>query len=63
MVKIVTFFLIAMAVLAMFGRLRLPGLSRRKDTSHLPKPELCETCGRYSLRGGRCTQCNGSDGA
>ena len=58
MLKIVTLFLAFMAVLAMFGRLRLPGLTRRKDGG-LPKPRLCPECGRYNLRGGPCRHCNG----
>jgi hypothetical protein len=44
--KIVTLFLIAMGVMAMFGKLRLPkpGRSRRK----------CPKCGRYKIGKGAC---------
>ena len=52
--KIVTLFLVFMAVLAMFGRLRLPGTRRGQG---LPKPRLCPDCGRYNLRGGPCRHC------
>ena len=54
MVKVVTFFLIFMIILAMFGRLRLPGMKRGKG---LPKPRVCPECGRYNLRGGDCPHC------
>ena len=54
MLKIVTLFLAFMAVLAMFGRLRLPGLKRGQD---LPKPRRCKSCGRFVLRGGPCRDC------
>lgn len=46
-VKIVILFLAAMAVLAMLGRLRIPGarqLSSRK----------CKVCGRYRIGKGPC---------
>lgn len=57
MFKIVSLFLIFMAVLAMFGRLRLPGIGRKGDAKGLPKPRLCPECGRYNLRGGPCRHC------
>ncbi len=41
MVKVVTLFLVAMIVLAMFGRLRIPKI--RKDA--LSKPKKCKNCG------------------
>jgi hypothetical protein len=55
MLKIVTLFLVFMAVLAMFGRLRLPKMKRGQD---LPKPRLCKSCGRFMLRGGPCRECD-----
>jgi len=66
MLKIVSLFLIGMAVLALFGRLRLPGglrdmkerLSRRSGPSGLPKPSTCRRCGRINLRGGTCPHCD-----
>lgn len=58
-VKIVMLFLVFMALLAMFGRLRLPKITRRHG---LPKPRLCKTCGRYNLRGGPCPHCDEGQG-
>lgn len=54
MVKFVTFFLIAMLVLAMFGRLRVPGTKGRG----LKKPGKCPRCGRYRIGPGKC-DCEG----
>jgi len=67
MFKIVTLFLIFIAVLAMFGRLhwlRISGKSGRKGgrSSGLPKPRLCPSCGRYNLRGGPCRTCQDDAG-
>lgn len=59
MLKIVTLFLVFMAVLAMFGRLRLPKITKRNG---LPKPRLCKTCRRYNLRGGPCPHCSEGQG-
>lgn len=62
MLKIVSLFLIGMAVLAMFGRLKLPAsikrLFQRRDESGLPKPRTCRVCGRMNLRGGDCPDCS-----
>ena len=55
-IKIATFFLIGMAVLAMFGRLRWPGGARRRRD--LPKPTTCARCGQINLTGGRCPTCD-----
>lgn len=57
MLKIVTLFLVFMAVLAMFGRLRLPKLPKLRRTD-LPKPRLCKSCGQYVLKGGSCPNCD-----
>ncbi len=46
-VKIVFLFLIAMGVLAMFGRLRLPGRDRLASRK-------CPKCGRYRIGKGPC---------
>ncbi|MDH3262998.1 MAG: hypothetical protein OEM24_03255 [Paracoccaceae bacterium] len=52
LVKIITFFLIGMAVLAMFGRLRFP---RRRPKADLPpKPRKCPDCGAYVIGKGPC---------
>jgi hypothetical protein len=48
-----------MAVLAMFGRLRVPKLPKITRRHGLPKPRLCRTCGRYNLKGGPCPHCDG----
>jgi len=47
MIKIVTFFLIGMMVLAMFGRLKLPGQKRLSSAK-------CPSCGRYKIGRGPC---------
>jgi hypothetical protein len=47
LVKVVVLFLVAMAVLAMFGRLRLPRLGR-KDA------RKCTRCGRFLIGKGPC---------
>lgn len=67
MLKIVSLFLIFMAVLAMFGRLRWPkigGKTGKDDGARggLPKPRLCPDCGRYNLRGGPCRTCQNGQG-
>ncbi len=55
-VKIVILFLIAMGVLAMFGRLRLPGRGGRGRLKTRP----CPHCGRPRLGRGPC-DCGGGD--
>ena len=45
--KIVSLFLVVMAVLAMFGKLRLPGAKRL--ASH-----RCPSCGRFRIGKGAC---------
>ena len=61
--KIVRLFLVFMAVLAMFGRLRVPPSlkNRFKRGQDLPKPRLCNSCGRYVVSGGQC-ECEGGHG-
>jgi len=59
LVKIVTFFLIGIAVLAMFGKLRLPKgarrLGRRDEQDKLPpKPGKCRHCGAFKVGPGPC---------
>lgn len=46
-VKIVTLFLVFMAVLAMFGRLRFPGQKRLAAAR-------CARCGRFRMGRGPC---------
>ena len=47
-VKIVTFFLIGMVVLAMFGKLRFPGQQKLQSMK-------CRGCGRYRIGKGPCS--------
>ena len=54
MVKIISLFLIAMVVLAIFGRLRLPGLGKRKGRSQIKEARKCPDCGTYVLEPGPC---------
>lgn len=51
-VKIVFLFLIAMGVLAMFGRLRFPGQNRLSSRK-------CPKCGRFRIGKGPC-DCGGA---
>jgi uncharacterized membrane protein YfcA len=53
LVKIVTLFLIAMAVLAMFGRLKMPRIGRKKET-RLQGRKSCPRCGRFLIGKGDC---------
>lgn len=48
LVKIVSLFLIGMAVLAMFGKLRMPGKKK------LSAPRKCRKCGGFILGRGPC---------
>jgi hypothetical protein len=56
LVKVVTFFLIGIAVLAMFGRLRWPGGARKigKSGPRPRKPRTCKACGSYIIGDGPC---------
>ena len=47
LIKIVSIFLLAMVVLAMFGRLRLPGRDRMAT-------RRCTRCGRFRIGKGPC---------
>jgi len=53
-VKVVILFLVFMAVLAMFGRLRFPG-QKRLDAGRCPR------CGRFRLGKGPCSCGKGGD--
>lgn len=50
-IKIVTLFLIFMGVLAMFGKLRIPGARWGRKTLDNRK---CRSCGRYKIGKGPC---------
>ncbi|MFD3189863.1 hypothetical protein ACFMPD_06250 [Sedimentitalea sp. HM32M-2] len=54
-IKIVSLFLIAMAVLAMFGKLRFPGKGRLDAAK-------CPSCGRYRIGKGPCACGHGGTG-
>jgi hypothetical protein len=47
-VKVVSLFLIGMVILAMMGRLRIPGAKRLKSAK-------CKKCGRYRIGKGPCS--------
>lgn len=49
-IKIMSLFLVGMAVLAMFGKLRLPG----GKTLSLNRPKKCPKCGRHIIGKGPC---------
>jgi hypothetical protein len=50
--KIISLFLVVIAILGMFGKWRIPKLGRTK----LGKlsPAKCPSCGRYRIGRGRC---------
>lgn len=53
MVKIFSLFLVAMAVLALFGRLRFPGAGKGRGPKRLGGAR-CPTCGRPRIGAGPC---------
>ncbi len=55
MVKAVTFFLVAIVILAIFGRLRLPGQNRLAARK-------CPACGRFRIGRGSCACGKGEKG-
>ena len=54
MVKVVTFFLIGMIILAMLGRLRLPKFGSRNGKTRIRDARKCPKCGSYILHAGDC---------
>ena len=48
MVKVVSLFLIGMMVLAIFGRLKVPGAKKLASRK-------CKGCGRYRIGSGPCS--------
>ncbi|MEM1373532.1 MAG: hypothetical protein AAGF78_04010 [Pseudomonadota bacterium] len=52
-VKIVTLFLIVIAVMAMFGRLRFPHLPGMEKVRKLASKK-CPSCGRHRIGKGPC---------
>jgi len=53
-VKAVTFFLIGMVVLAMFGRLRIPKINNPLKRDKIQNATKCPKCGSYILGKGPC---------
>ncbi|MBZ0128953.1 MAG: hypothetical protein K8F59_07540 [Rhodobacteraceae bacterium] len=53
-IKAVSLFLIAMLVLAMFGKLRMPKIGGRKSSDKTLKARKCRKCGSYILGEGPC---------
>lgn len=54
MVKVVSLFLIGMLVLAMFGKLRLPKLPKRKPRKTIEAAGKCSKCGAYKIGDAPC---------
>jgi hypothetical protein len=54
LIKIITIFLIGIAVLAMFGRLRLPKLKNPLRRDGQLNASKCNKCGSYILGQGPC---------
>ncbi|MEM8788798.1 MAG: hypothetical protein AAGE76_11100 [Pseudomonadota bacterium] len=59
LVKIVTFFLIGMAILAMLGRLRMPKIGQRR-AHRIKTAKKCPACGGYKIGAGSCSCGNGT---
>ncbi|MCL4186583.1 MAG: hypothetical protein KJZ85_03165 [Rhodobacteraceae bacterium] len=61
--KVVALFLVAIAVLAMFGRLRVgpPRIGRRRPPERLSRARLCTSCNRLLVGSEPCS-CGGSRG-
>lgn len=53
-IKIVALFLVAMLVLGMFGKLRVPRLPRRRPPNRVADARKCPKCGGYILGEGPC---------
>lgn len=54
LIKIASLFLIGMAVLALFGRLRWPMAGRKQADAKPKKPGKCPACGRFRIGSGPC---------
>jgi len=54
MVKVVTFFLIGMMVLALMGKLRFPKVPNLKSRKTVEKAGKCQTCGAYKIGNTPC---------
>ena len=58
--KIITLFLIAMGVLAMFGKLRAPKIGNPLKREKIHSATKCKKCGSYILGDGPCA-CEAED--
>ena len=54
LLKVITFFLLFMAVLGIFGKWRNKLLGKPTDRKALGRPRKCEKCGRFLIGGGPC---------
>jgi hypothetical protein len=54
MVKVVTFFLIGIMVLALFGKLRMPRLPKIKHRKGIDTAVKCKKCGTYKIGNKPC---------
>lgn len=54
MVKIVTFFLIGMIILGIFGKLRMPKLPKFRKRDSIAPPKVCPSCKSYIVGSGPC---------
>ena len=54
MIKVVTFFLIAMLILGLFGKLRMPRLPGGRKDPKIPAARKCRRCGAYVVGKGPC---------
>ncbi len=52
--KIITFFLLFMAILGIVGKWRNKLLGRPQDSNQLPRPQRCKACGRFRIGRGPC---------
>lgn len=55
MLKIVSLFLVVIAVLALFGKLRVPRLSNPFRKPRIGAARRCERCGRFLIGSDTCT--------
>ena len=54
MVKVVTFFLIFVLVMGMFGKLRMPKFPSIRGRNKVQSAQKCPKCGQYNLTGKDC---------
>ena len=54
LIKAVSLFLIAMLVLGMFGKLRMPKMPKLRKRDHIATAAKCPQCGAYNPGKGPC---------